>query len=585
MRLTYKNILIIKLFLSILFSIAISSNSYSQSRPKRQSRDSLSFAGKLIQKEKYDKAIAYLRHYLRKNRKNFDAWTLLGVSYFHSGLPKRAIKILKYSEKKTKDKAYNHYYQGLSYDALRNKSLAQRYFQKVALSSSTYADPAAFELAVSYFNMKNRRQAAKWTDYYISKFPSGRYISKAIKMKPRIQAGKLSPKVTGIKKPNLEKALFKYGALSLMEDPHFWYVEVGGRYSLENGFEPNKILTSKNRADQILAIDFKSGFGLGPYRSGDISVYGGYSYDQAWDTTQERLNLYLEDPTDLGYFPFRPDLLKRDHSFYGDFRTEITDSLYSGFFLKYQMSYLGSYIEGPEDWGLEETVSLNDETLFIPWFGYQWSKSHRSLFYWYFNKNIDVGSNEFSKQTYAFGLDSFPVSIGVSHSSDIDSIGATFNLELYKYEFIFNDPYKDHTRIGALGSFSHVLFPTVELDLTAGYYKDTYLEPRIQVEKCGFSDDNSANDSAASNSTPSVNCPREDNGYIFSAQLSWAYRQFYRVFAKFQLLQNQNDSLKEFDFEQQNFLGGITLAFPSVKRTVRYSERFADRALERGLRP
>ena len=82
-----------------------------------------------------------------------------------------------------------------------------------------------------------------------------------------------------------------------------------------------------------------------------------------------------------------------------------------------------------------------------------------------------------------------------------------------------------------------------------------------------------------------IACSRKETGYLLSAQITWAYRQFYRLFAKYESLSNKNEQLKEFSFEQQSFLGGITLAFPSVKRTVKYSERFADRALSRGLRP
>ena len=173
-------------------------------------------------KEKFDESIDYLRLMLRKNKKNYDAWTLLGVSYFHTGLPKRSLKILKYAENKANNKPYNHYYQGLCYDALGKKRLSIKYFKMVAASSSPYADPAAFELSASYYNMKKKYEAEKWLNFYLGKFSSGRYRKKAIKMKRNLARGKMSPKVSGIKKPNLEKAYSNIAA------SHLWIIQTFG---------------------------------------------------------------------------------------------------------------------------------------------------------------------------------------------------------------------------------------------------------------------------------------------------------------------------------------------------------------------
>ena len=77
-------------------------------------------------------------------------------------------------------------------------------------------------------------------------------------------------------------------------------------------------------------------------------------------------------------------------------------------------------------------------------------KNHRTLLYWYFTKEINNDDNNFSYQTYSFAFDSFPISLGLTHSSDFPSAKTSLNSELYKYEFIYNDFYKDHNRIGGL---------------------------------------------------------------------------------------------------------------------------------------
>ena len=558
---------------------------FESSAAGKKPEKSLKFAAELVQKEKFDRAVIYLRSLVRRNKKDFAAWNLLGVSYYHTGLPKRALKILKFAEKKLtgNNKAYNHYYQGLAYDALKNPKLATRYFQKVAVTNSIYADPSCFELSAVYYNARKAIKADKWTSIYMQRFPKGRYIAKVRKMKKALNNGRFGKKVAGVKKPNLEKALFKFSSLSLMDQPHYWFLQSGGKWLQESGYEPSRELGRQERGDEITVLDLRMGIGMGPFRRKSITAHGGYTYDQSWNSTAERMNAFTEE-IDLAYFPFRPDLMERTHSFYGDARANLGAQFYTGIFIKFDFIRYGSVIDGPEPWSISDSYTANQVTTITPWVGRQWAKNHRSLIYWFFDKNIDLETPELSKMTYINPINSdensFPVSIGISHSSDFPKRSTSFNLELYRYEFIFNDEYKDHSRMGVLGSIQHALIPTLDLDLTAGYYVDTYIQPRVRLKSCKFVE---KIDGGSGGSPQS--CPRAENGFLVSAELSWAYRQFYRLFGKIQLLSNDNQDLEEFGFEQISIVGGITLAFPSVKRTIRYSERFADRTLERGVRP
>ena len=197
------------------------------------------------------------------------------------------------------------------------------------------------------------------------------------------------------------------------------------------------------------------------------------------------------------------------------------------------------------------------------------------------HKEINNDDNNFSYQTYSFAFDSFPISLGLTHSSDFPSAKTSLNFELYKYEFIYNDFYKDHNRIGGLVNITHNLIPTIDIELTGAYFTDSYIEPILKNNTCS----SSTNGQKPTIDDPIVNCSRIDTGYLIEGQISWAYRQFYRVFFNYSTLSNTNSTLTEQGFEQQEILGGITLAFPSVKRTIRYSERFADKTLERSIRP
>lgn len=545
-------------------------------------------AQKLITEEEFETAIKVLRKHLRRDRRNYSAWTLLGVAYYHTGLPKRGLKILRFAENRASNRAYNHYYQALCYDALGREPLAIRYFQKVATSKSEYADPATFELSILFYRKKRAFRAKYWNDYYLSRFPSGRFKNQSLRLRQYLQSRRFGRKINGIRKPNLERALFRYNPLSLSDTPHYWFLNLGGAVVNETGFEPNNVLESKSRTDQITQINFSTGGGIGPLKQNNASLYTGYTYSQNWYSTQERLDTYLNDPADIAYFPYRPDLLQRSHKVYGDVRFALGSKFYLGVYGSFDHVRLGSSIPGPEIQGIEENVATNNITLFIPWTGINWSSSNRSLFYWYFYKDINFDEPGLSYQSYSFTIESFPVSIGFNHTVDIKSMDSSLSFELYRYELIYNDPLKDHARLGFLASLSHQLLPTINLELAGGYYQDTYIEKTKKLEKCSLIE-KTLNEGEAGSAQADfrnvVECERIDTGFLISAQVSWNYRQFYSLFAKFQYLSNTNDDLKQNDFEQQSFIGGISLAFPSVKRTRRYTERFSDKGLEKGLRP
>ena len=559
-------------------------------------------AANALSEKKYEQAIGHLRTYLRKNRGDFTNWSILGLAYYHSGQPRQALKYLKYSEDKTKDRPTNHFFQGLSYLALGNSIFAERYFEKLSYSKNTWTESALVELIMISYHDRKEEEAISRLKRYFMKYPKGNYYAKMIRVRESLENHTYDKSLQGYARPDLERAQYKYSALSLFDYPHFWFIGLGGgvnNYSFQipksestgNYFAPS--------ASQDTFLKFRTTLGIGPIKQRSTSLVAGYSYDQTWFTTDERLDIFMKDYTDYAWQPFRTDLLQRDHQFFLDLKSEFQSSFYAGLYVARTYSRMGSRLSGPEQTGVEESLPLSDETVSVPWIGWQASKNLKLIWYWYLEKNLNYESDDLSYKTYSFSLSKMPVSLGLSTTLDIPSIKAGIRLDAFHYELIYNDPYLDNTRNGGLISFNHTLFPTFDVNVSAGYYVDKYIEPIVKSLGCGPSKSlppsgdsgGSLVDGLPDVPTPTVVtdttpkfCSRKDNGLMFSAQASWSYTQYNRVFFAFRKISNQNSSQKENQFEKLTIIGGISLAFPSMNKVLRYIERFADRGLERALR-
>ena len=111
-------------------------------------------------KQQHDIAVDNFSKIIKSNKKHYDAATWLGVSYYLVGIPKRALKYLKHAEKNTTLKAFNNFYQGLCYDALRNRDEARAKYQVAANTSpkNTNSYRSMFELGVTDYNNKAFKQ-------------------------------------------------------------------------------------------------------------------------------------------------------------------------------------------------------------------------------------------------------------------------------------------------------------------------------------------------------------------------------------------------------------------------------------------
>jgi len=536
-----------------------------------------------LSSKKYDQAIKILRMHLKKNPKDFNTWSILGVAYYHTGQARQSLKYLKYAQDKAASRATNHFYQGLCYQALGNKVFAERYFEKLSYSKNQWTEAAFVELVMLSYHDQNSEEAKLRLKNYFLKFPRGSFYNKMILVKSSLDDDEYDRELVGYEKPNLDSALFKYSPLSLTNQPHFWYLGFGGGINNYSFWVPKEegvknVLVSVS--DQDYYLNLKTSVGIGPIKQGSTSFLAGYSYDQVWQTTSERLETFQNDPTDFAWQPFRTDLMQRDHQFFLDLKFEISKSVFAGVYTSRTYSKVGSSIAGPESSGIDESLPLSDDTLVTPWIGLAPSPNIRILAFWYFEKFISYEFEEISFKTYSFEISSLPISLGLSASFNFPKIKANLRLDGFHYELLYNDPFLDNSRNGAMLTFTHTLFPTFDIAGSAGVYVDNYIENIVKSDSCRS---NVTTESSGGSTQPQF-CSRKDNGLMFSAHASWGYTQFNRVFFAFRRVSNQNANQKENQFEKNSFFGGVSLAFPSMNKVLKYIERFADRGLEKALR-
>lgn len=528
-----------------------------------------------FQVQKYDEAIELLTKHLRRNAKDYDAWSILGAAYYHTGQPRKALRYLKFVEKKTSDKSYNYYYQGLCYITAGNAEKSRDYWVYAASRyTDDYAGRATFELAFLEYKEKNAQKADYWLSRYIQSYPRGPYAAEATRMLQSVKEGRWIQNYEPPKRPDLEEALFRYSKLSLSPKPHFWYLQGGSRYSSMTGndpAEPGQPLQSTSRTD--IAGIANAAVGIGPIRQDDVTAFVGYSYRQLWYTDEDRILTYFQAPTDITYFPLRGDLLERKHQIYADLRRDVARIVYFGLFSRYEVSRIGSALfPSPEQESLRQVIPVSNTQLVIPWIGATYLENMRTLGYLYFRKELNSDTPEFSNKTYDLGQAT--LSLGISHEMDFPAFDLSISGEIFKYEFVYNDRWLDYKRLGGFLSIDHEFIPRWFVNGLFGIYEDTYIQPRYRKGKC--SDDPKA-DQAGQDSEP-VKCVRIDKGLMFQGTIYWNWTQFQRISAQFQQIKNENPTQKVFEESTKTFQVTYTLAFPSVKRVARFVDRFADTA-------
>jgi tetratricopeptide (TPR) repeat protein len=527
----------------------------------------------------YDKAIDLFREVVRRNPKDYDTWTLLASAYFYSGLPRKALRYLKLSEKPTTLKSYNLLFQGLSYQSLGVLEKARLYLKNSAQFPDESGARAMYELGLMDYKARNNDRATHWLSLCIQRHPQSSYKQPATRLLASIRSGKRINVAQNSDQADLEAALYKYNKLSLSSTPHFWYSQIGGAYRDKSVNDKGDDGSFKPRNDQYQAFLANAGIGIGPLKNEQGTIWAGYSYFQDWITTGDRTSTYFAEPSDIEYQPFRADLMERRHQFYVDVRRDLPFHLYAGAYTRIEFARIGSSVfSGPEIQSFPAKVQdISDTTWFIPWIGYSWSTNMRTFGYLYFRKEIIAEIPDYSNKSYNFDGGSSPLSYGLTHDMEFPKFKTEATAEIYSYQSVANDPWLDYARIGGNFTVEHQVIPQLFVVLSGGYFQDTYAETILKNASCTVTKfDTEASLTLAPELSNPQDCTRNETGLVFHLGTHWDFTQFQRIAGELSYVSNSNPDQKEFDQTQLSILVTATIAFPSVKRVLRFANRFAD---------
>jgi len=527
-------------------------------------------------------AIPSLTKRLQKNRFDFVSWHRLGVAYYQSGYPAKAIQPLLYSAGKIRESSLNSLYLGLAYEATGKNSSARYWLTRAAGYADESASKALFELASLEYRTRNAERAITFFKSYTQRFPAGAYRAPADKLLAAAQAGRYSDPAPGIEKPDLERLHYRNNPRSLFDYPHFWFVQTGFMYLMSDykdptGYSDGPALEAKS--DNEYGLTANAGVGVGPWREGTRTASGGYLYRQTYYTTDTRLQQFLDDPFNTRYFPFRFDLLKRRHTLFGDFRGKLTDRFDGGVFGRYEIAKIGSeFFSGEEEGDLRSSLNINDTSILIPWISSSFSEKSRTTAYMYLRKEINLETPDLSNKTYDLlgGSGSPAFSVGASHSQSLMDNQLNLSAEIFHYDFIFNDYWMDFSRLGAFAEADFRINSSFSLNGLAGFYQDHYSLGRARLNgRCNTSSVASPGSTTTTPAAPTL-CMRNDSGIVVQGGIRWNIKDDTQVSTSALYVANDNSTMQEFAFDQIKFQIAVTRAFPNVQRVERLSERFAD---------
>lgn len=546
---------------------------------------SLSSIRELMRSRRHADAVLPLRQLLQADPDNTKAWEMLAVSYYYLGRVKEAIKLLKFAEfRSSPDPAYNYLFQGMGYIVLKKYDLAATYLKKSKdIKKSPFAQLAAYELAVFYYNRRKPLRTRRWFNYYLKHYPNSKNSKVLRAFQEHLKLGVFRGRLKGIPKPDLEHAFYRHAPLSLMNLPHYWFLSTGGTSIEEYGREvdqtnPAKALAFKDRVDHLYILNFDSGIGLGPFDLGDVSLVAGYNYLQKWNTTVERFNVYVDDPSDIRYFLFRPDLLERHHQLYSKFEVLSLQPLSFGAELMGETRRIGasSWLgEGPEPWDWSQNLTLAHRWVLSPWVGYRLSPRHLLKAYAYVMQEYNKQNQDFSHQTLS--LDGLPLAYGAGYIGTFPRFQLSLDLDVFYYDYVFNDPFLDHSKMGVVGRVSYGVFSEFKLFLQGIYSDDTYTEKHVKLGSCRAR--LGGVDKSKVDLRKPHKCPRTETYLSAQFGIDLTYRDSYGIFLMGQYLDNQSIEFEELSFEQMKFVAGVVIAFPDVLGVRRNATIFTDRTV------
>ena len=567
---------IILITLSSLYGTAIAQESIHKKALKYSK--SLKAGKKAFQNKDYVRAQKHFRHHLRRYKKDYDSWNYLAASYYHLGLPKKALRYLKYIYKKTKLKSFNLLYRGLALKALKKNPLAIKTLKRAIDFHDSYSELATFELALLHYHAGNISEARKWGKIYRKRHSKGMYAAKAKQMLDSIDLGQQLKDLEGVETPNLTESKFKYHHLSLFNFPHFWMLQVGNEAFDFTGKRPDSGRKLTDHRNQVFGLLSNFGLGLGPFRSDLLSFWTAYTYMQKWLTNTGRVRLFIDEPSDIKYFPFRFDLLERTHRLSSALTFKPHAQANLGLYGEMAYRVMGSnQFSDPDGFSaLKGTIPLSYSLLMIPWIGVSYLTYFRSFVYAYIEKTVDISDSDFSNVTFGRSgsslLDYFYLSWGGRQIFNLKEYDLSLELDVFMTQYLFNDYWLDFTRLGGAAKLKMGILSKIYLAGRFGYMIDTYATDIIKLGECSHV---IGEDSGLNKKSP-MTCDRIDTAIMYEFSGSFDLSPTKRIELQVVRVENVNYILQEYQRRETKFKLRLTFAFPSARKTLSYVDKFSD---------
>jgi len=512
----------------------------------------------------YPDALKLYRNYLRTNPKDADAWTLAAACYQHLSQPHRALKILKRVYPKTKLKSQNLFYQGLAYDATNRIKLARLYLKLAVKKNDSFSALAIFELFTLEYESLNKKEAIRWLKTYQKKFSNGPHIASVNDYLNKIK----NDQIFDIKESQrwaYRRNFYIYSPTSIFPIEHWWGVQLGFNYALYKEIEPKRVPSDqlKKQAYEEFGPKLKLSLGLGPFATGDVKYWLGYNYLQYWLSDSPRVARYLEDIFDISEFPFRTDLLERQHQglfrFYAPITSKVALKLHSELNVINTGSSLSSTSDLP---ALQSSRNISSGYLIVPSLLWNPSTNNQAEFYLYMEKYIDRQSKDLSYKTYEiFDFDNFFASFGLSYHHVFVDYRANVWADAYHFQYLSNDPWDDRTKMG-ITITADKKWSNFKFAVRGSLYQANYDRSISQLGDC--------NSSNQTNASESSNCVRQDTGMLGQVGISYTFFNKHKAFitASYKTLTSPNS--KVYDQDKLNVQFGYTTGFPDTKRGTNF---------------
>lgn len=570
----------VKLLLSFCFAFALGSLS---AVAEAQDRDpeALKSAQEEFQKQRYSEALDSLRSYLRKFPEDQDAWVWLGASYYHTGQSSLALTTLSKAKPKSDLKSLRRYYIALSHDALGNSDRAKALLQKQARSKDFLAEDALFELTVIQFESGETEATQRNLDEYKKRFEEGRFVKQMDFIKSNLsQAGRVE--VPGSRRSQYKATYYDTNPLSLVSMPHLWFYEVGYNYRRGERSNPSydgRPIVQTGSAYEQYKLVTQAGFILGPFKGANTQSHAGYIYSQDWYSDAERMETYTEEPTDIQYFPFRPDLMERRHRLFVETMGIRGNWTFGGYG---QWTYIragSDLFPAPERPEIRKSFDVGIETLFIPWVEWLYHPAHKLRFYLKFFKNLNREQDDYSHKTYNLSSTSENpfFSYTLQHESRFGLWDARLKEEVFYHRYLYNDYWESYTLAGGSAQLQFKFGRNLNFALAGSLAQADFSSEVIRAGSCtdvgSFDSDGSGG----------VTCKRQDQIMKFGAGASYVTNTQKSFAAIFRYDSRNNDKLIVYKESKMEVLFLFTHAFPTLIGVERYIEPFVGLADQRGV--